>query len=135
MKQQIEIYSNEQTGCAAILAAYINFYTKHIYSFKFSADEETDIHPLCIQVMKEDCLDIKDVIDHFPSSEATEQRIKIILYHDGINQILSQNFQDIYLKVPSPFISTKYDEIVIGFRAMREYLKKEAIEISASLLQ
>ena len=129
----IEIYCNNNFGCAEILAGYLNFYSKRSIQLIILTNGLQEIHPLSIQVMMEDGIDISVSVSQLISNQGKRKvKKKIIIKTELIEPELFENNTH-YYKVNDPFISTKYDEIVIGFRAMREELKKMSIAIIGEL--
>ncbi|MBC8048093.1 MAG: hypothetical protein H7Y00_14945 [Fimbriimonadaceae bacterium] len=130
---KILIVADEKTGMGVIMQSYLQFYSTGQYETHLlkNADE---IHPLVIQVMKEDGIDITNFMSRKTSDiKKTIFQTCIVINESIPSDIPNINTEVIHLNFASPLASTGYDIILEKFRAIREEIKRSAIEITGKL--
>ncbi|MFN0274890.1 MAG: hypothetical protein ACKVPJ_04030 [Chitinophagales bacterium] len=121
---QISITGNSDASLAEMMQAYLMFYLKGKYSIQVTPIINRIPHPLAIQVMLEDGVDIS-IPSIFKSSQLST--IEITYNNTPLNPI-TFIFSD-------PFTSSSYNTILENFRIAREEVKKASIEIAGKILQ
>lgn len=116
-----------------MLEAYVQYYSNGNCE-TWLTERKNDTHPLVLQVMKEDGIELR--ID-------TEKRTSVLkpqLQPDIVVTINSDiakqhgSIAEYALHVDEPFEYTRYDDIIQSLRNVREELKRAGIEMVGSLI-
>jgi arsenate reductase (thioredoxin) len=113
-----------------ILSGYLTFYAGNQINITIVATENHHLHPLAIQVMKEDGIDISG----YKSTDVSilnNRRFSLIasLLDDPKWQSLWSDIPFIQMNFTTPDQSTSYEEVLELYREMRETIKTAAIEL------
>lgn len=124
----ILIKSDSTIGLAEIMSGYLRFYSDNRINVTISGKNRV-IHPLAEQVLSEDGIEFEPFII---SKSVIHPDLTIIIN----NNTLSGNTEDPSVKhynYRNPLLSSDYDQILSDFRAVREEIKKDCIQLVGEL--
>jgi len=129
--QNLMILCTGEFSLGHILSGYINFYSgKRINSTTVNTQKNT-IHPLAIQVMKEDGIDIstyKSVDRDSVNSKSYDLIINLLEDKTEHNDLTDP--QNILFPVfKRPAIQAGYEQVLQEYRELREQIKQYSIEL------
>ena len=136
---QILIHCTSEFSNGQMMAGYIRFYAEEQLRVQLVNGQVHHTHPLAIQVMKEDGIDIS--ADEFLSAdEARTIAADLVLEVMTMGQHSYRALEQVHatetktLSFPSPMNSTAYDQVLEDFRSLREDIKKAAIGLVGEFL-
>jgi arsenate reductase (thioredoxin) len=127
--EKLLILSSGEFSFGPMIAAYIKFYSENRIRPCMVATETQHLHPLAIQVMKEDGIDITDLSYDDASSLLYNFQLIISTIEDP-EKLLPQNIDAEILKFQfdKPVQSTAYEQVLKAYRGVRENIKIACIE-------
>ncbi len=124
----ILINSESANGLAEIMSGYLRFYSENRINVSLSGKKRV-IHPLADQVLSEDGIEY----EHVTLSKSVFNADLTIFINSLKNTGNSELSGIKHYNFRNPLQSSDYDDILIDFRAVREEIKKECIQLVGEL--
>jgi arsenate reductase len=127
--ENLLILSSGEFSFGPMIAAYIQFYSEYRIKPTIVAVETNHLHPLAIQVMKEDGIDITGMQYH--DASALQNKYKFVIATiDNPEKYLSQTdaSEMLQFQFEVPVQSTAYEQVLKAYRSVREDIKTACIE-------
>jgi hypothetical protein len=125
---QIYISGNPEANIVEMLLAYLVFYLpKECKPAIYGGISET-LHPLAIQVMREDGVDLPAVT----KQENSNNQTIVLTYATEADALAPERM---HFSFADPLADPNYDLVVQNYYTLREEIKKISIEIAGKILQ